>query len=142
MWPDEFDDLSTPTEKKLGELVKAKYGTDFYILHQYPVQARPFYTMPNPEDPRYTNSYDVFIRGEEIISGAQRIHDPAMLKSRAAECGIDPETIKDYINSFRLGCPPHGGGGVGLERVAMLYAGLSNIRKTSMFPRDPKRIFP
>lgn len=66
----EFEDLSTPNEKALGALVKEKYNTDFYILHKYPADARPFYSMLNKEDPRYTCSYDVFMRGEEIISGA------------------------------------------------------------------------
>jgi len=70
------EDLSTPNEKLLGRLVKAKYDTDFFILDKYPLAVRPFYTMPDPDDPKYSNSYDMFMRGEEILSGAQRIHDP------------------------------------------------------------------
>nr|CAD7404617.1 unnamed protein product [Timema cristinae] len=136
------DDLSTPDEKLLGRLVKAKYDTDFYILDKYPLAIRPFYTMPDAKDNKKSNSYDMFMRGEEILSGAQRIHDPDFLTERAKHHGIDLETIKSYIDSFRFGCPPHGGGGIGLERVVMLYLGLDNIRKTSMFPRDPKRITP
>eukprot|EP00270_Netrium_digitus_P000814 TRINITY_DN10917_c0_g1_i1.p1 TRINITY_DN10917_c0_g1~~TRINITY_DN10917_c0_g1_i1.p1 ORF type:complete len:564 (+),score=157.70 TRINITY_DN10917_c0_g1_i1:76-1692(+) len=139
---DEFGDIDTAAEKKLGQLVKAKYGTDFYIMHRYPLAARPFYTMPCPDDPRYTNSFDVFIRGEEIISGAQRVHDPELLTKRATECGIDVKTIASYIDSFRFGAVPHGGAGVGLERVVMLFCGLDNIRKASMFPRDPQRLTP
>nr|CAD7423774.1 unnamed protein product [Timema monikensis] len=136
------DDLGTPDEKLLGRLVKAKYDTDFYILDKYPLAIRPFYTMPDAKDNKKSNSYDMFMRGEEILSGAQRIHDPDFLTERAKHHGIDLETIKSYIDSFRFGCPPHGGGGIGLERVVMLYLGLDNIRKTSMFPRDPKRITP
>jgi len=136
------DDLSTPNEKLLGRLVKAKYDTDFFILDKYPLSVRPFYTMPDPENPKYSNSYDMFMRGEEILSGAQRIHDPKLLSERAKHHGIDLEKIKGYIDAFRYGCPPHAGGGIGLERVTMLYLGLDNIRKTSMFPRDPKRITP
>lgn len=136
------DDLSTPDEKLLGKLVKVKYDTDFYILDKYPLAVRPFYTMPDPEDPKKSNSYDIFMRGEEIMSGAQRIHDPEFLTQRATHHNIDLEKIKAYIDSFRYGCPPHAGGGIGLERVVMLYLGLDNIRKTSMFPRDPKRITP
>ena len=139
---DPLGDLSTETERQLGRLVKERYGTDFYILHRYPTAARPFYTMPCADDPRYTNSYDVFIRGEEIISGAQRVHDAAMLASRAGECGIEVATIQQYIDSFKFGAFPHGGAGVGLERVVMLYLNAGNIRKTSMFPRDPKRLTP
>jgi len=136
------DDLSTPDEKFLGKLVKAKYDTDFYILDKYPLAVRPFYTMPDPNNPKYSNSYDMFMRGEEILSGAQRIHDPEFLAERAKVHEIDLETIRSYIDSFRYGCPPHGGGGIGLERVLMLYLALGNIRKTSMFPRDPKRLTP
>lgn len=136
------DDLSTPDEKLLGRLVRAKYDTDFYILDKYPLAIRPFYTMPDPKDSKRSNSYDIFMRGEEIMSGAQRIHDAEFLTERAKVHGIDLEKIKSYIDAFRFGCPPHAGGGIGLERVVMLYLGLDNIRKTSMFPRDPKRITP
>ncbi|XP_036331260.1 aspartate--tRNA ligase, cytoplasmic [Rhagoletis pomonella] len=136
------EDLSTPNEKLLGRLVKAKYDTDFYVLDKFPLAIRPFYTMPDPNNPIYSNSYDMFMRGEEIISGAQRIHDPDFLTERAKHHGIDVSKIAAYIESFRFGCPPHAGGGIGMERVVMLYLGLDNIRKTSMFPRDPKRLTP
>uniref|UniRef100_A0A7M4EAG9 Aspartate--tRNA ligase, cytoplasmic n=1 Tax=Crocodylus porosus TaxID=8502 RepID=A0A7M4EAG9_CROPO len=136
------EDLSTPNEKLLGRLVKEKYDTDFYILDKYPLAVRPFYTMPDPVNPKISNSYDMFMRGEEILSGAQRIHDPQLLTERAQHHGIDLEKIKAYIDSFRFGAPPHAGGGIGLERVTMLYLGLHNVRQTSMFPRDPKRLTP
>ncbi|KAM6080417.1 aspartate--tRNA ligase, cytoplasmic [Theristicus caerulescens] len=136
------EDLSTPNEKLLGRLVKEKYDTDFYILDKYPLAVRPFYTMPDPVNPKNSNSYDMFMRGEEILSGAQRIHDPQLLTERAQHHGIDLEKIKAYIDSFRFGAPPHAGGGIGLERVTMLYLGLHNVRQTSMFPRDPKRLTP
>lgn len=135
----EFDDFTTPQEKALGKLVRAKYHTDFYIVDKYPLGARPFYTMPCPEDGRYTNSYDVFVRGEEITSGAQRVHEVELLQKRAAECGIPADNISSYIESFKYGAWPHGGAGIGLERVVMLFLGLDNIRKTSMFPRVPNR---
>ncbi|CAH2014190.1 unnamed protein product [Acanthoscelides obtectus] len=138
----EEEDLSTPNEKLLGRLVKAKYSTDFYILDKFPLAVRPFYTMPDPENPKASNSYDMFMRGEEILSGAQRIHDPEFLTERAKHHGIDTSKIAAYIDAFKYGCPPHAGGGIGLERVVMLYLGLDNIRKTSMFPRDPKRVTP
>merc|ERR1719187_2898654 len=136
------EDLSTPSEKLLGRLVKAKYDTDFFILDKFPLAVRPFYTMPDPTDARYSNSYDMFMRGEEILSGAQRIHDANFLIERAKIHGVELDTISSYIDSFRYGCPPHAGGGIGMERVTMLYLGLDNIRKTSMFPRDPKRLSP
>ncbi|WOL19797.1 hypothetical protein Cni_G28599 [Canna indica] len=139
---DPLGDLNTEVERKLGQLVREKYDTDFYILCRYPLAVRPFYTMPCYDDPKYSNSFDVFIRGEEIISGAQRVHLPELLTTRAEACGIDVKTISSYIDSFRYGAPPHGGFGVGLERVVMLFCALNNIRKTSLFPRDPQRLAP
>ncbi|PWA89950.1 class II aminoacyl-tRNA and biotin synthetases superfamily protein [Artemisia annua] len=139
---DPLGDLNTETERALGKLVLEKYDTEFYILHRYPLAVRPFYTMPCPDNNAYSNSFDVFIRGEEIISGAQRVHMPELLESRARECGIDVKTISTYIDSFRYGAPPHGGFGVGLERVVMLFCALDNIRRASLFPRDTRRLEP
>jgi aspartyl-tRNA synthetase len=136
------EDISTPQEKALGKIVKDKYNTDFYIMDKYPLSARPFYTMPDPINKKYSNSYDLFIRGEEIVSGAQRIHDVDLLIERANALNIPIPTIQSYIDSFKHGVLPHAGGGIGLERVVMLYLGLKNIRKTSMFPRDPSRLAP
>ncbi|CAA79536.1 Aspartate--tRNA ligase, cytoplasmic [Caenorhabditis elegans] len=136
------DDLSTPVEKFLGKLVKEKYSTDFYVLDKFPLSVRPFYTMPDAHDERYSNSYDMFMRGEEILSGAQRIHDADMLVERAKHHQVDLAKIQSYIDSFKYGCPPHAGGGIGLERVTMLFLGLHNIRLASLFPRDPKRLTP
>lgn len=138
----EHADFTTPQEKKLGKLVSAKYATDFYIVDQYPTAVRPFYTMPNKLNPDYTNSYDVFLRGEEITSGAQRVHDIELLKERATAKGIPHESIRSYLDSFKHGICPHGGAGIGLERVLMLFLGLDNIRKAALFPRTPKRFCP
>eukprot|EP01120_Amphizonella_sp_Union-15-10_P008018 TRINITY_DN279_c0_g1_i2.p1 TRINITY_DN279_c0_g1~~TRINITY_DN279_c0_g1_i2.p1 ORF type:complete len:641 (-),score=129.09 TRINITY_DN279_c0_g1_i2:66-1988(-) len=138
----DFEDLSTTNERLLGKLVREKYNTDFFILDKFPLAARPFYTMPDPDDNRYSNSYDIFIRGEEICSGSQRVHDSNFLAERAKSFNIDIATIKAYLDAFKYGAPPHGGAGIGLERVAMLYLNLNNIRKTSMFPRDPSRLTP
>lgn len=136
------EDLSTPQEKELGRIVREKYGTDFYMMDKYPLSVRPFYTMPCPEDPTRSNSYDLFIRGEEIVSGAQRVHDVNLLIQRANHWKVPISSIQGYIDSFRHGAHPHAGGGIGLERVVMLFLGLKNIRKSSMFPRDPSRLFP
>jgi len=138
----DLDDINTTQEKKLGRLIKEKYKTDFYMLDKFPTSVRPFYTMEDPHDPNYTNSYDFFLRGEEILSGAQRIHDPIILENKAKSKGVRIESIQAYIDAFKYGAPPHGGGGIGLERVVMLYLGLPNIRRTSMFPRDPARLTP
>jgi aspartyl-tRNA synthetase len=152
----DFDDLSTPDEKRLGALVLKKYGTDFYVLDQYPLAIRPFYTMPSaatqaaydPKNPNAgnSNSYDFFMRGQEIMSGAQRIHNAEFLEQRMREhaAPVDPKSdgLRDYVNAFRFGCPPHAGGGIGLERIVMLWLGLPNVRLASLFPRDPGRLMP
>jgi aspartyl-tRNA synthetase len=139
---DPLEDLTSENEKALGRLVKEKYETDFYMLYGYPVNARPFYTMIDPEDPNYTNSYDFFMRGEEITSGAQRIHDPEFLAERAKAHGIAVESIQSYIDAFKYGISQHAGAGFGLERIVKFYCNIQNIRKCSMFPRDPKRLAP
>lgn len=140
----DYEDLNSEQERLLGKLVKAKYDTDFFMLTHFPAAIRPFYTMVDPNDNNYSNSYDLFMRGEEIVSGAQRIHDVELLKVRATailgEEGV--KSIQDYVDAFRFGAPPHGGAGIGLERVVMLYLGVENIRECSLFPRDPQRLTP
>lgn len=138
----DYEDFSTEKERILGKIIKEKYHTDFFMVDQFPTSVRPFYTMPNPENPLYSNSYDFFIRGEEILSGAQRISDYETLIASAKRHDIDTNKISDYLESFKYGVPLHGGGGIGLERVVMLYLGLNNIRNVSMFPRDPSRLAP
>ncbi|KAG7806893.1 hypothetical protein KL921_004687 [Ogataea angusta] len=140
----DYDDLSTENEKLLGKLVRDKYDTDFYVLDKFPLAVRPFYTMPDPGDSNYSNSYDFFMRGEEILSGAQRIHDPVLLAERIKAHDVDTTTpgLSDYIQAFTYGCPPHAGGGIGLERVLMFFLDLKNIRRASLFPRDPRRLRP
>jgi len=140
--PDRLGDLTGALELRLGELVALKYSTDFFFLDRYPSAVRPFYTMPYPEDNRYTNSYDVFIRGQEICSGAQRVHEPALLEAQIKEKGMPLEPLADYLKAMKHVAPPHAGAGIGLERVVFLYLGLDNVRKASMFPRDPNRCAP
>ncbi|KAL1956344.1 hypothetical protein VTO42DRAFT_7427 [Malbranchea cinnamomea] len=134
----EDEDLGTRDEIRLGELVKEKYKTDYFILDKFPVSARPFYAMLDPDNPRVTNSFDVFVRGQEIVSGGQRIHDASMLEERMRRTGVDPATMEEYIEGFRWGAPPHAGAGIGLERLLMLILKLNNIRFATLFHRDPK----
>jgi len=136
----DYEDLSTENEKKLGDIVREKYDTDFFFMDKYPLDVRPFYTMPDPHNPKLSNSYDFFIRGQEILSGAQRIHTTDLLEERAKAKGNKLD--ESYLGSFKNGALPHAGGGIGLERVVMLFLGLPNIRKASWFPRDPKRLAP
>jgi len=138
----DYEDIGTTLEKQLGKIIKAKYNTEFYIVDKYPLVCRPFYTMPCSQNPKLSNSYDVFLRGEEISSGAQRIHEADLLIQRAKDLSLNLTPIQAYVDCFKYGAFPHGGAGIGLERVVMLFLGLHNIRKTSMFPRDPKRLTP
>ena len=141
----ELQDLSGAMELSLGKVIKEKYGADFFMLDQYPAQIRPFYTMPSPNDEQFSNSYDMFLRGQEICSGAQRCHDPNLVLDLIQQKGIDVHDdglLHKYIESFRHGVQPHAGAGIGLERVVFLYLGLDNVRKASMFPRDPNRCVP
>lgn len=135
-------DLSTENERELGALIKMKYESDLVIVTEYPSGARPFYTMREGKNGESTRSYDFILRGNEILSGAQREHRYDVLREQIEESGIKPEELQDYLNSFKTGSPPHGGGGFGLERIIMLCLGLSDIRYASLFPRDPARLAP
>lgn len=138
------NDFTTAMEKQLGQIIREKYDTDFYVLDKFPMAVRPFYTKADPKDPTFSNSYDFFMRGEEIMSGAQRINEPKELEESMSAKGLDPtaEGFQDYLNAFRQGCPPHAGGGLGLNRIVMFFLGLPNIRLATLFPRDPQRLKP
>lgn len=146
-WKDEHgkslplnEDLGTRDEIQLGRLIKEKYKTDFYVLDKFPASARPFYTMPDPNDPSITNSFDIFLRGQEILSGGQRVHDAELLRQQMERAKVDPTTMEDYMQGFEWAVPPHGGGGIGLERMLMLLLQLGDIRHATLYPRDPKSL--
>ncbi|KIW07755.1 aspartate-tRNA(Asn) ligase [Verruconis gallopava] len=136
----EDEDMGTRDEIQLGKVIKEKYKTDYYVLDKFPVGARPFYAMPDPNNPKVTNAFDIFVRGQEILSGGQRIHDASMLLANLEKAKIDRSTMEEYVQGFEWGAPPHGGGGIGLERIVMLLLNLGDIRNSSMFPRDPKSL--
>jgi aspartyl-tRNA synthetase len=139
------EDMSTPQEKALGALIRKKYNTDFYVLDKFPVDARPFYAMPDPENPKVTNAYDFFMRGQEILSGGQRLHLPSELEAHLRFKGLDPNQpgIKEYVDVFRsVGVPPHGGGGIGLDRVVAFYLNLPTVHLVADYVRTPKRLLP
>ncbi|MGC8608883.1 MAG: aspartate--tRNA(Asn) ligase [Thermoplasmata archaeon] len=114
----------------------------FYFITGWPSSLRPFYTMPNEDDPSITNSFDLQYHEVEVTSGAQRVHDPDMLEKRFKEKGLNVDSFQFYIQAFKYGMPPHAGWGLGLERLVMIILGLSNIRETTLFPRDRTRIVP
>lgn len=142
---DRFEnDLTTAMEKKLGGLIREKYDTDFYVLDEFPMSVRPFYTKQHPTNKDLSNSYDFFMRGEEIMSGAQRINDAKELEEAMRAKGVDPSSdgFVDYVNAFRQGCRRHAGGGLGLNRIVQFFLGLDNVRQATAFPRDPQRLRP
>jgi len=134
-------DLTTINEKALGNIINDKYHSHLFVLTHYPKSARPFYTRLS-DDPIYTNSFDMILRGQEICSGSQRENNYTHLTNRMKDLNIDTTPFRDYLNSFKYGSPYHGGFGLGLERILMLYFDFPNIRTSSLFPRDPKRITP
>lgn len=136
----ENEDMGTRDEIALGAVIKEKFHTDYYVLDKFPASARPFYAMPDPDNAELTNSFDIFLRGQEILSGGQRIHDAPMLVSKMESMKMDPRTLEDYMTGFEWGAPPHGGGGIGMERILMLLLKLGDIRNATLFPRDPKSL--
>ena len=136
----EYEDLSTRAEIQLGQVIKQKFKTDYYIIDKFPASARPFYTHLDPNDERVTNSFDIFLRGQEITTGGQRIHDPEVLKERMRKAGIEPNGMQEYLQGFEWGVLPHAGCGIGLERLLFLMLDLGDIRNASLFPRDPKSL--
>jgi aspartyl-tRNA synthetase len=136
----ETEDLTTRAEIRIGELVKEKYKTDYYVIDKFPSSVRPFYTHLDPEDPRFTNSFDIFLRGQEITTGGQRIHRPEDLVERMKKAGIETSSMEEYLQGFEFGVLPHAGCGIGLERILFLMLNLGDIRNASLFPRDPKSL--
>ncbi|KAM4064702.1 tRNA synthetases class II (D, K and n) domain-containing protein [Hirsutella rhossiliensis] len=137
---EEEEDLATADEIRLGQLVREKYGTDYYVLDKFPASARPFYTHKDPQDPRWTRSFDIFIRGQEICSGGQRIHDAEELRANMRAAGMNEDGMEDYMEAFDLGAPPHAGAGLGLERIVAWMLELGDVRYASLFHRDPKSL--
>ncbi len=133
------EDLTTESEKKLGEIM-AEEGHELYFITKYPLDIKPFYTMPEGES--LSRAFDLEFRGREIVSGSQRIHDPNLLVERIKAHGLKPESFESYLQAFRYGMPPHGGFGMGIERFLMLLLNLPNIREAVLFPRDRHRLTP
>ncbi len=135
-------DLEPEEEANIGRYFKEEYGADFVFITHYPVKKRPFYAMDDPEDPKYTLSFDLLFRGMEVTTGGQRIHDYATQVEKMKFKGMDPEEFESYLMIHKHGMPPHGGLGIGLERLTMKLCDLDNVRYASLFPRDLSRLEP
>lgn len=135
-------DLEPEEEQLIGRYAKEEWGSDFVFVTHYPSKKRPFYAMDDPEDARYTLSFDLLFDGMEITTGGQRIHDYQMLMDKIAARGMETDGMEQYLSTFRHGMPPHGGLGIGLERLTMKLIGEENVRETTLFPRDLSRLEP
>ena len=133
-------DLEPAHERWLCEYARREFGSDFIFVTHYPTAKRPFYTFRDPEDPLHTRSFDLLFRGVEIATGGQRIHRHEEYLERLKEKGLDPELFSFYLQAFKWGMPPHGGWGMGLERLTQKFLNLANIKEATLFPRDINRI--
>lgn len=135
-------DLESEEEQLISQYAKEEWGSDFVFVTHYPSKKRPFYAKDDPKDPRYTLSFDLLFRGMEITTGGQRIHDYKMLVEKIKARGMSQEGMEQYLDTFKHGMPPHGGIGIGLERLTMKLIGEDNVRETTLFPRDLSRLEP
>ncbi|RKT78924.1 aspartyl-tRNA synthetase [Terracoccus luteus] len=139
--PDE-PDLSPAHERALGEWALAEHGSDFLAVEGYPMGKRPFYTHPQPDDPQWSNSFDLLFRGLELTTGGQRLHRPSDYAAALERTGTDPALLAGYLDAFAHGMPPHGGFAIGLERWVARLTRVENVREVTLFPRDLHRLTP
>jgi aspartyl-tRNA synthetase len=136
------DDLSTLSEHTIGDHVFTGTGQSHYFIIDWPTEVKPFYAKPYEDKPEISKSFDMMHRTMELSSGAQRIHDPQQLKDRIESQGLNPDGFDFYLRAFRYGMPPHGGWGIGCDRLVMTMLGVENIRDVVLFPRDRRRLSP
>ncbi|KAH2489215.1 hypothetical protein KXV28_006505, partial [Aspergillus fumigatus] len=144
---EDTDDLSEEEEAALGRHFReSPYlgQTDIFTIDQYPAFCRPFNTHPSPDAPGFTNSWDTIVRGREICSGSQRIHKYEAVCKAMASRNMDPDgkEWEHYVGAFKSGMPPHGGLGLGVNRLLQGFLGLDDVRETTLFPRDFGYRFP
>ena len=132
-------DMNAEAEKLTYKLAKEKYNSEFMFITDYAATKRPFYHMRDENG--VLQGYDLIWRGTEITSGAQREHRYEELLKNANEKGLG-EDVKFYLQFFKYGCPPHGGFGIGLDRLTMLLLGLPNLKETQFIFRGPNRLEP
>ena len=133
----EQGDLTTEAEKLCAQYAQEKYNNEFIFITDFSVEKRPFYHMRKDGVPQ---GYDLIWRGVEITTGAQREHRYDILKAQADEKGLG-EDVKFYLEFFKYGCPPHGGFGLGLDRLTMLFLGIG-IKEAMFLFRGPNRLNP
>ena len=135
-------DLEPEEEMLISRYAKEEWDADFVFVTHYPSKKRPFYAMDDPADSTYTLSFDQLFRGMEITTGGQRIHDYHELLAKMEKRGMTDEGMEQYLSAFKHGMPPHGGLGIGMERLTMKMMNEDNVRETTLFPRDLSRLEP
>ncbi len=133
-------ELNPEGERLLCEWAAEKHGVEAVFVTEFPRKKRPFYAFPL--DNRVTRSFDLLFRGLEITTGGRRINDYGMLLENIRTFGLNPDSLADYLQIFKYGCPPHGGFAIGLERLTQKILGLANVKEAALFPRDRRRVRP
>lgn len=135
-------DLSPEEELVLCQWSSKQHKSDFVFVTGFPTSKRPFYAMNNPQNETETFSFDLLFRGIEITTGGQRIHSYESQVEKMMSMGLNIDSFQPFLQALKFGIPPHGGFGLGLERLLMKLLGKENIRETTMFPRDSQRLIP
>lgn len=135
-------DLSGEEEIELSRIIKEETGHDFVFVTDWPAEARPFYHMRYEDNPGVTKSFDLLYKGLEVTTGSQREHRYDVLISQAKEKGMSVESLEDYLNFFKFGCPPHGGAGIGPGRLVMKILNIPSVKEVTFLPRDVRRLKP
>jgi nondiscriminating aspartyl-tRNA synthetase len=133
-------DLMPEDEREIAKWAYEEHSSDLVTITHFPTKKRAFYSMPDPQNPEFSLSYDLLYKGLEVSSGAQRIHDYNELIETIKSRGMSPEGFHMYLQAFQFGMPPHGGFSYGLERTTMKLLNLENIREASLYPRDMERV--
>jgi nondiscriminating aspartyl-tRNA synthetase len=133
-------DLAPAHERFLGEWAEREYQSELLFVVGYPMAKRPFYTHPDPARPEFSNSFDLLFRGQELVTGGQRLHRYRDYLKALEGQATGP--YQGYLQAFRYGMPPHGGFAIGLERLVARLARVANVRQVALFPRDLNRLEP
>ncbi len=133
-------DFSPEEERAIGEIMQKETGSEFVFMIDYPHRQRAFYHMKNSEHPTLALGYDLFWKGVEITTGAQREHRYEELKKNAIERNISEDSLQDYFDYFKYGCPPHGGFAIGTERLLMKLLELDSVLEATYLPNTPNRL--
>ena len=138
----EDEEIDHAGEAALGKYVKEKYKSDVFFLTDFPWAEAKFYHMQNEKNPKVANRCDLIYKGVEIATIAQREHRYDILVKQAKERGVSLDKIKFYLDAFKYGMPPHGGAGIGIDRIVQLMLDLPTVQEAILFPRTIERLVP